>query len=91
MTRRGLRICSGALTRRARLIATVATAISVSACASDTREPIRLPAETAFCARYFDGAHPPVWIYESDSATEKEEKTDLIILWERECAIRPEA
>lgn len=65
--------------------------MSAAGCSATTRAPILLPAETAFCARYADKAHPPVWIYESDSATEKEEKTDLLILWERECAIRPEA
>lgn len=64
--------------------------LSAGMCASDTPAPILLAADTALCARYFDKDHPPVWIYESDSATEKAEKTDLLILWERECAIRPE-
>lgn len=64
--------------------------MSAAGCATNTPGPIRLPAESAFCARYFDADHPPIWIYESDSETEKGEKTDLLILWERECAIRKE-
>lgn len=89
MTRRELKTSNGVLMRRVILIGPAAMMLSAGACSHNTRDPILLttPAETAFCARYFDPDHPPVWIYESDSAPEKSEKTDLLILWEQECAI----
>lgn len=89
MTRRRLKTLSGDWMLRAKLIVLSAMMMNVIASCATTRGQIQ-PIESQFCARYFDKAHPPVWIYQSDSETEKEEKTDLIILWERECAIRPE-
>ena len=91
MTRRRLRIWNAVLTRRVKLTALLAILAIASGCSATIPDPIRLPSETAFCARYFDKDHPPIWIYESDSQSEKTEKTDLLILWERECAIRSEA
>lgn len=90
MTKRRLKIWNGGSTPREILTALLVTTLSASGCAHDTPNPIRLAPETAFCERYYDAEHPPVWIYESDSPSEKEEKTDLLILWERECEIRAE-
>lgn len=92
MTRPESKTFNDDLMRRARLIAPLAILLSVTACSGNTRSPILIapPDESAFCTRYFDKDHPPVWIYESDPPAEKEEKTDLLILWERECRIRSE-
>lgn len=91
MTKRRLKIWNCASMRPATSIALVAIALSASGCGTNIRAPILLTGiKSAFCERYYDAAHPPVWIYESDTLTEKAEKTDLIILWERECEIRKE-
>ena len=90
MTRPRLKTSNARWKSPAILIALLLMTLSASGCVGTTRGPILIAPETAFCARYFDDAHPPVWIYESDSETEKSEKTDLLILWERECEIGPE-
>lgn len=90
MTRQKSKTFNVVLMRLAISTALLAMMLSASACGKNTRGPILLAPNSAFCARYADADHPPVWIYESDSVTEKEEKTDLLILWERECSITDE-
>lgn len=76
------------LTVSGKSLAALTMMLSVNGCLTNTRDPIPLiPDPSAFCARYYDKDHPPVWIYQSDSPQEKEEKTDLILLWEVECSI----
>lgn len=61
--------------------------LSVSACATSTAGTIRATDRGAFCERYYDAEHPPIWIDDSDSQAEADAKIDLLIVWKKECAI----
>ena len=61
--------------------------LSASACETPTRGVPTEPRESAFCARYPNKDHPPVWIEPGDSERETKGKIDLLILWEVECGI----
>lgn len=63
--------------------------LSASACATLTgaRPANNSSAESTFCARWPDAAHPPVEIFPEDSSANADQKIDLLIVWENACNI----
>lgn len=41
-----------------------------------------------FCARWPDAAHPPVEIFDEDSAENADQKINVLIVWEGACGIK---
>ncbi len=64
--------------------------LSANACATRTGASPgnNSSADSAFCARWPDAAHPPVEIFDEDSPANADQKIDLLIVWENACGIR---
>lgn len=80
--------CATRWTATARSLAALTMMLSASACVTLTGAASQASDAglNPFCARWPDAAHPPVEIFDEDSAENANQKIDVLIVWEEACA-----